>query len=54
MGIKKGDRERLRGKKEREGERERLRKNDLGYLKSYGSVLKDIWLSSTNLPEKTW
>lgn len=27
--------------------------DDLGYLKSYGSVLEDIWLSNRNLPGKT-
>lgn len=51
MGIKKGDRGRLRGKKEREGGD--CGENDRGYLKRYGSVLKDIWLSNTNLPGKT-
>lgn len=49
MGIKKGDRERLRGKKERGRDGGG---NDRGYLQSYGSVLKDIWLSNTNLPGK--
>lgn len=45
MGIKKGDRERLR---EREREEERG-KNSLGYLKTYGSLLKDIRLSNKSL-----
>lgn len=45
MGIKRGDREGLR---EREMGKERG-KNSLVYLKTYGSLLKDIWLSNKSL-----
>lgn len=48
MGIKKGDRKRLREREKGVGGGEG-RKSSLDYLKLYGSLLKDIWLSNKSL-----